>query len=64
LWRRFLVERTYTVDDLSRTIPVLVDFGGCRTGRSRLGGSCASYSMQLLALVMAAESMIGKTFRR
>jgi hypothetical protein len=30
--RRFLVERTYTVDDLRRTIPVLVDFGGCRTG--------------------------------
>jgi len=39
---------------LSRTIPILIDSGCCRTGRSRLGGSCASHSMQLLALVMAA----------
>ena len=32
LWRRFLVERAYTVDDLSRPISILIDSGGCRTG--------------------------------
>src|SRR6202035_3850080 len=37
LWRRFLVERTYTVDDLSRTIPILIDSGCCRTGPIKIG---------------------------
>jgi hypothetical protein len=37
LWRRLLVERTYTVDDFSRTIPVLIDFVGCRTGPIKIG---------------------------
>jgi hypothetical protein len=37
LWRRLLVERTYTVDDFSSTIPALIDFGGCRTGPIKIG---------------------------
>ena len=37
LWRRLLVERTYTVDDLSRTIPILIDSGCCRTGPIKIG---------------------------
>jgi hypothetical protein len=37
LWRRLLVERTYTVDDFSRTIPVLIDSACCRTGPIQVG---------------------------
>src|SRR6266481_9261567 len=37
LWSRFLVERTYTVDDFSRTIPILIDSGCCRTGPIQIG---------------------------
>src|SRR5271170_3635197 len=37
LWRRFLVERTYTVDDFGRTIPILIDSGCCHTGPIKIG---------------------------
>src|SRR5712692_10600695 len=37
LWRRFLVERTDTVDDFSRTIPILIDSGCCRTSPIKIG---------------------------
>jgi hypothetical protein len=37
LWRRFLLERTHAVDDLSRAIPILIDSGGCRTGPIKIG---------------------------
>ena len=37
LWRRFLVERTYPIDDFSCTIPVFVDFARRGTGPIQVG---------------------------
>ncbi len=37
LWRRLLVERTDTVDDCRRTIPILIDSACCRAGPVKIG---------------------------
>ena len=37
LGRRLLVEGTYTVDDLSRTIPIPIDSGCCHTSPIKIG---------------------------
>src|SRR5579872_797289 len=37
LWRRFPVERTYTVDDFGRTLPILIDSGCCRARPIKIG---------------------------
>ena len=52
LRRRFLVERTYTVEISAARFPYLSILPAAARAQSRLGGSCASHSMQLLALVM------------
>ena len=37
LWRRLPVERTDTVDDFRRTIPIIIDSGCRRTGPIKIG---------------------------